>query len=193
MHLGCAFLWTLISQTSVHVCGCELATSPKFAVDPATRSKTYLCQPYLKSVFYPLCWLLLWYFSVSHSFFPSLLPPLFPPSPVSRISSIIHAPPPYTHTHTPFSAFPLSLSPSPFLLLAPYFDSGCASLGAEDRAPQTLEGYWSCMNTGLHLSMRLHCERGLIVRVRPQRERTKGHGGSLWHTNMKGAPHFNED
>lgn len=87
----------------------------------------------------------------------------------------------------------LSLSLSPFLLLAPCFDSGCASLGGEDGAPQTLEGYWSRRNTGVRLSMRRHCERGLIVRARPQRERTKGHGGSLWRPNMKGAPSFNED
>lgn len=89
--------------------------------------------------------------------------------------------------------FPCFPSRSPFLLLAPCFDSGCASLGGEDRAPQTLEGYWSRRNTGLRLSMRRHCERGLIVRARPQKERTKGHGGSLWRPNMKGAPSFNED
>ncbi len=170
----------------MHVCGSELATSPKFTVDPVTRSKTYLCQPYLKSGFYPPCWLLLWYFSVSHSVSPSLLPPFFPPSPVSRISSIIHL------FFPPFPCFP-SHSLSPFLLLAPCFDSGCASLGGEDGAPQTLEGYWSRRNTGVRLSMRRHCERGLIVRARPQRERTKGHGGSLWRPNMKGAPSFNED
>lgn len=92
----------------------------------------------------------------------------------------------------PFLCFP-SRSLAPFLLLAPCFDSGCASLGGEDGAPQTLEGYWSRRNTGLRLSMRRHCERGLIVRARPQRERTKGHGGSLWRPNMKGAPSFNED
>lgn len=96
-------VWTLISQTSVHVCDCDLAISLTFALDPATRSKTYLCQPYLKSGFHPPCWLLLWYFSVSHSFFPSLLPPLFPPSPVVRISSIIHV-------SLPFPLLSLSLS-----------------------------------------------------------------------------------
>lgn len=99
----------------------------------------------------------------------------------------------YSLVFLPFSLLSLSLSPSPFLLLVACFDSGCASLGGEDGAPQTLEGYWSPRNTGLCLSMRQHCEHGLIVRARPQRERTKGHGGSLWRRNMKGVPSFNED
>lgn len=51
---------------------------------------------------------------------------------------------------------------------------------------KTLEGYWSHRNTGL--SMRLRCECELLVRVRPQREGTKGHSGSLWHPNMKELP-----
>ena len=91
-----------------------------------------------------------------------------------------------------FPDFPLT----PSLVLSSsciVFDSRCASLGGEDGAPQILEGYWSRRNPGLRLSMRRHCERGLIVRARPQRERTKGHGGSLWRPNMKGAPSFNED
>lgn len=99
----------------------------------------------------------------------------------------------YSLVFPPFSLLSLSPSLSPFLLLAPYFDSGCASLGGEDGAPPSLEGYWSRRNTGLRLSMRRHCERGLIVRARPQRKRTKGHSGSLWRPNMKGAPSFNED
>lgn len=99
------------------------------------------------------------------------------------------SPPPF-----PLLSLSPSLSLSPFFFsLHPCFDSGCASLGGEDGAPQTLEGYWGRRNTGLRLSMRLHCEHGLIVRARPQRERTKGHGGSLWRPNMKGAPGFNED
>ena len=41
--------------------------------------------------------------------------------------------------------------------------SGCASSGAEEGVPQTLEGYWSHRNTGLCLSVSLHCDSGLIV------------------------------
>lgn len=122
------------------------------------------------------------------SFFLSLPPSSSFPS-ITGLKDFLY----YSLVFPPFfPAFPLALSP--FLLLAPCFDSGCASLGGEDGAPQcTLEGYWSRRNTGLRLSMRRHCERGLIVRARPQRERTKGHGGSLWRPNMKGAPSFNED
>ena len=120
--------WTSISQTSVHGCDCDLAVPLKLAMDPATPLRTYLCQPYLETGFYPPCWLLLWYFSVSHSVLPSLLPLLFPPSPVSRISSIIHL------FFTPFLGFPSHFL-SPFLLLVACFDSGCASLVGEDGAP----------------------------------------------------------
>lgn len=98
----------------------------------------------------------------------------------------------YSLVFPPFSLLSLSLSLS-LSSSCSLFDSGCASLGGEDGTPQTLEGYWSRRNTGLRLSMRRHCERGLIVRARPQRERTKGHSGSLWRPNMKGAPSFNED
>lgn len=150
----------------------DLAASPKFATEPATQLTTYFYQAYLRrGLLHPLSATLtaapvFFCFSFFLSCFPSFslnqnsqgLPPLFAP----------HPPP------TP----PCSLSPSlPFFSFAPCFDSGCASLGGEDGVPQSLEGYWSCKNTGLCFSMRCHCERGLIVRVRPQKERTKGHLG----------------
>lgn len=120
------------------------------------------------------------------SFFLAL--PRFSQSKLSRIATIIHSPPP----HPPSLLAFLARSP-PFFSFAPCFDSGCASLGGEDGVPQTLEGYWSRRNTVLCFSARRHCERGLIVRVKPQKERTKGHSGSLWRSNMKGGPTFNED
>lgn len=120
----------------------------------------------------------------------------FFPFPSSFLFSLHHQSQGFPLLFTPrlpsFLCFPSCLF-SFFLLLAPFFDSGCASLGGDDGAPQTLEGYWGRRNTGPLLSMRRHCERGLIVKARPQRERTKGHGGSLWRPNMKGAPSFNED
>lgn len=118
------------------------------------------------------------------SFFLSLPPSSSFPSITSREDFLY-----YSRFSPLFLAFPLTFFS--FLLLVACFDSGCASLGG--RAPQTLKGHWSPRNIGLCLSMRQHCEHGLIVRARPQRESTKGHRGSLWRPNMKGAPSFNED
>lgn len=165
----------------MHVCGSDLAASPKFAAEPATRLRTYLYRAYLRSG--PLSATLtaapvFFCFSFFLSCSPSFL----------SIKTLKDC----HHYSLPLSLLAFPPRP-PFFSFAPCFDSGCASLGGEDGVPQTLEGYWSRWNTGLCFSMRRHCERGLIVRVRPQKERTKGHIGSLWHSNMKGGPTFNED
>lgn len=130
----------------------ELATSPKFAVDPAT----YLCQPYLQSAFY------LYFSSITtlkDFLYCSLVsPPLF-----------------------------LSLSLCLSCLCTRFCFRMCQLVWVvRMEFLKTLEGYWSHRNTGL--SMRLRCECGLLVRMRPQREGTKGHSGSLWHPNMKELP-----
>lgn len=189
IHPGCVFL---LNMNISDICACL------WFCGPGSLSKV-CCRPgdTIKNIFVPTLsaeWPLSATLTAApvffcFSFFLSL-PLSFSFLSIKTLKDFLHYSPPPS---TPLSAS-LSLPPSSaFLLFAPCFDSGCASLGGEDGVPQTLEGYWSRRNTGLCFSMRRHCERGLIVRVRPQRERTKGHSGSLWRPNMKGAPTFNED